>query len=81
MDISPARAVGNTRTDGRLDRMLTIEEMIELFPGTTRGSWAQMRFRGAGGPPYTKVGKKIFYSERSVAAWVESTLRTSTSVA
>lgn len=66
-------------TPGRigLDCQLSIDDMIERFSGTSRGSWAQMRFTGKG-PTFTKVGKRVFYSERSVAEWLEANSRTST---
>lgn len=47
----------------------SIEQMIELFPGTTRGSWAQMRFKGTG-PEFFKVGRKVFYSQEAVREWI-----------
>lgn len=63
-----------------MDKLLTIEEMIERFPGTSRGSWAQLRFNGKG-PRFTKVGKRVFYAERDVIEFIEASARISTALA
>lgn len=47
----------------------TIEQMMEMFPGTTRGSWSQLRFKGTG-PEFFKVGRKVFYSHEAVREWI-----------
>lgn len=52
-------------------------DMTQLFPHTTRQTWAQMRYRG-NGPRYYKVGRKVFYRPQDVEAWKESQLRTRT---
>lgn len=63
-----------------MERYLTIQELCERFPGTTRGSWAQLRYSGKG-PRYRKVGKRIFYSESDVVGFVERSARTQTGTA
>ncbi|WP_061924254.1 helix-turn-helix transcriptional regulator [Corynebacterium simulans] len=55
----------------------TLEDMVFIFPNTTRQTWAQMRYRGTG-PKYYKVGRKVFYRPQDVEAWKESQLRTRT---
>ena len=44
-------------------------DMPKLFPGTTVGSWAQLRYRGTG-PAYVKVGRKVFYRKADVEEWL-----------
>ncbi|WP_270449962.1 helix-turn-helix transcriptional regulator [Kocuria marina] len=56
---------------------LTIEQMMERFPGTTRGSWAQMRYQGKG-PKFMKVGRRVYYPAHEVEAWVKEQTRTVT---
>lgn len=50
------------------DKPLTIDDMIDRYPGTNRQTWAQHRFRGTG-PAYIKVGKKIYYLPEDVVMW------------
>lgn len=57
--------------------VLTIENMIERYPSTSRQSWAQMRYNG-NGPRYFKVGRKVFYDVNDVIEWEESNKRTRT---
>lgn len=56
---------------------LTIEEMIERYPGTNRQTWAQYRYRGVG-PAYIKVGRNIYYPPEDVQKWEESRKATRT---
>ncbi|MHA2787899.1 helix-turn-helix transcriptional regulator [Corynebacterium sp. S7] len=56
---------------------LTIEDMIDKFPGTNRSTWAHHRYAGTG-PAYTKVGRRVFYLEEDVLAWLKSNRRTRT---
>ena len=51
--------------------MIPSNEMKERFPGTSDGTWAQHRYKGTG-PAYVKVGRKVFYREEDIAAWVQS---------
>lgn len=55
----------------------SIDEMVAKFPGTTRGSWAQLRFRGSG-PAFFKIGRKVFYSKDAVEAWIKTGTRSQT---
>lgn len=55
----------------------TIEDMIQKFPGTTRGSWAQLRYRGVG-PAFFKVGRKVYYSADAVEKFIREQTRTIT---
>lgn len=56
---------------------LTIEAMIAMFPGTTRGMWAQHRYRGTG-PKYFKVGRTVYYRPEDVDEWITANTRTRT---
>ena len=56
---------------------LSIEDMMQRYPQTTRQSWAQMRYTG-NGPRYFKVGRKVFYDVQDVLDWEESQKRTRT---
>jgi hypothetical protein len=57
-----------------MDKQLSIEEMVERFPGTSKSSWAGLRFAGTG-PRFTKVGKKVFYPESAVIEFLEKSTR------
>lgn len=57
--------------------VLTVDDMIDRYPGTNRQSWAQMRYRGTG-PKYMKVGRKVFHRLEDVVEWEQSQLRTRT---
>ena len=73
----------STNSEIRLERKvvgnkLTPEKMTEKYPGTTRGYWAQLRFKGTG-PRFYKPSKKVvFYDEDEVESWFASTAQTQT---
>lgn len=56
---------------------LTIEDLHARYPGTTRQSWAQHRYRGTG-PAFFKVGRRVFYRPVDILAWEASQLQTRT---
>lgn len=56
---------------------LTPDDLAARYPGTSRQSWAQMRYLGTG-PKYFKVGRKIFYRSEDVIDWEAANLRTRT---
>ncbi|WP_018119392.1 helix-turn-helix transcriptional regulator [Corynebacterium mastitidis] len=56
---------------------LTIEDMLTRYPGTTKQSWAQHRYRGTG-PRFIKVGRRVYYRLEDVEAWEETQTRTAT---
>jgi len=60
-----------------VDKQLSIEDMVERFTGTTRSSWAGLRYSGTG-PRYTKIGKKVFYAESDVIEFLERSARVKT---
>jgi hypothetical protein len=60
-----------------MDKLLTIDDMLERFGGTTRGSWAQSRYKGTG-PRFLKVGKRVLYRESDVVAFMDAAARTKT---
>lgn len=62
---------------GLIVEAYSIDEMVERFPGTTRGSWAQLRFRGSG-PDFFKIGRKVFYSREAVETWIKTHSRSQT---
>lgn len=51
--------------------------MISRYPGTSRDTWAQHRYRGSG-PSFFKVGRRVYYRLEDVLEWEESQLRTRT---
>lgn len=58
---------------------LTPEAMTQKFPGTTKGYWAQLRFKSGAGPRFYKTSPKVvFYDEDEVDEWFRSTARTQT---
>lgn len=57
-----------------MQKILTIDDLVNQFPGTTRQTWAQKRYEG-GGPKFFKVGRKVFYREADVEAWIESNIK------
>lgn len=57
--------------------VLTIDDMLDRYPHTTRQSWAQLRYTGKG-PKFFKVGRKVFYDVKDLVAWEESQKRTRT---
>ncbi|MEJ4100892.1 DNA-binding protein [Corynebacterium mastitidis] len=56
---------------------LTIEDMLTRYPGTTKQSWAQQRYRGTG-PKFIKVGRRVYYRLEDVEAWEEDQSRVCT---
>lgn len=57
--------------------ILTPDDLVDRFPGTTRQTWAQKRYEG-NSPKFFKVGRKVFYREADVEAWIESNLKSRT---
>lgn len=57
--------------------ILTPDDMVDRFPGTTRQTWAQKRYEGTS-PKFFKVGRKVYYRIEDVTAWVESQLKSRT---
>lgn len=53
-----------------MDDLLTVEELIQRYPGTTRSAWANRRYNGTG-PRFLKLGRKIMYRISDVVAWEE----------
>lgn len=54
---------------------LSPEQVCEIVPGMTKGSLAQLRFKGSG-PRYRKpTPKTVLYVEAEVLAWVENSAR------
>jgi hypothetical protein len=50
-------------------------EMKNEIPGTTDQSWAALRHKGTG-PPYVKLGRKVYYRRADVQAWIDSNVYT-----
>lgn len=57
--------------------LLTPDDLTQRYEGTTRGVWAQHRYRGTG-PAYIKVGRSVFYRREDIEAWEKSLVRTRT---
>lgn len=57
-----------------MEKPLTVEDMVERYPGTGRQTWAQARYEGRG-PSYFKVGRRVFYRIEDVLAWEEMGVR------
>lgn len=53
-----------------MEKLLTINELAALL-AIPRSTLYQWRYRGEG-PPATKVGKHLRYSETAVSRWLES---------
>lgn len=60
-----------------MDELIASRDMPARFPGTTDGSWAQLRYRGTG-PKYVKVGRKVFYRRADLEAWLDEQVKTRT---
>lgn len=60
-----------------MSNILSIDDMLTRYPGTTRGAWAQHRYMGTG-PAFLKIGRKIFYREEDVLAWEDNMAATKT---
>ncbi len=60
-----------------MDRVLSIEDMLERYPGTSRQLWATKRSDGTG-PAYFKIGRKIYYPFDKVKEWEEKNMMLST---
>ena len=57
--------------------LIRASEMKNLSPDTTDQSWAAHRHKGTG-PPYVKLGRKVYYRRDDVEAWIEGNLYTRT---
>ncbi|WP_319803592.1 DNA-binding protein [Corynebacterium aurimucosum] len=53
-----------------MDDLLTVQDLIDRYPGTTPGSWANRRYHGTG-PKFMKLGRTIMYRISDVVAWEE----------
>ena len=54
-----------------MSQPLTVDDMVARYPGTSRQSWANHRYRGTG-PKFFRVGRKIFYRPEDVDAWEQT---------
>lgn len=53
--------------------MLTVDDMIQLFPGTSRSTWHQLRHAGTG-PAAVKLAGRLFYPRDVVEDWANARL-------
>lgn len=60
-----------------LNEMIPASGMKDFFPNTDDQYWNAFRHKG-GGPPFIKVGRKVYYRRSDVEAWVESNRYTRT---
>lgn len=54
-----------------VDDLLVTDQLVKLFPNTSYQYWALKRHKG-GGPPYIKIGGKIFYPRADLETWLNS---------
>lgn len=60
------------------DKYLSPDQVVDQFPGLSRGLLAQLRFTGRG-PRYRKpTPKTVLYLESEVVAWVDASARRGT---
>lgn len=50
-------------------QLLTTDNLVELFPGTTRKTWHRLRSTGEG-PAATKVAGRLYYPRAEVEDWI-----------
>lgn len=55
-------------------RFLTTKDLMELFPGTSKGYWVKLRREGTG-PRSMKVGHRVYYRPEDVHSWIESNMQ------
>ena len=60
-----------------LEKMLDTKALAQRF-GNDPGYWAKLRCSGDG-PEFLKLGKRVYYEESRVVAWLAKRRRTSTS--
>ncbi|WP_284529156.1 AlpA family transcriptional regulator [Microbacterium sp. T2.11-28] len=53
--------------------LMSIEQLLELLPGVSRGLLAQWRYEGHG-PDFVKLGRRPLYVRKSVQEWLEANL-------
>ncbi len=56
--------------------LMSVEELLQVLPGVTRGLLAQWRYERRG-PDYVKLGRKALYLRASVEQWLQENLHTS----
>lgn len=52
-----------------LPDLLTLDDVVELFPFIPRQTWYHWRATGQG-PASTKLGRRIVYRRKDIEAWV-----------
>ena len=58
------------------DKFLTIEDVVALFPGRTRGSLYTERHRGRGlGAMATMVGARLYWKRDAINEWFDEQTR------
>lgn len=55
--------------------LLTTDDLVAAFPGTTAKTWHNLRHRG-GGPAATKVAGRLFYPRNAVEQWANDNMTT-----
>ncbi|WP_175974812.1 helix-turn-helix transcriptional regulator [Corynebacterium sp. Marseille-Q2823] len=61
-----------------MNDLLTVQDLVARYPGTTPGAWANRRYKGTG-PKFLKLGRRIMYRVSDVVAWEEENAHTCTS--
>jgi hypothetical protein len=60
-----------------MDEYYTPAQVAEKLPGVTENLLRDWRFHGKG-PRWTKVGRRVFYAERDLIAFMKAGVRTQT---
>ena len=61
-----------------MGKKYSLEQMVERYPGTTKGMWAMRRYHALP-PVWQKIGKTVFYDEEILDDFDKATTRNSTS--
>lgn len=54
--------------------LLTPQDLVAIFPGTTTKTWHQLRHKNAG-PAATKVAGRLFYPRFAVEEWANDNMQ------
>lgn len=77
-EISPLKGSENRACSDQsaLQKLLSIRDLMD-FLGLSRATLERKRLDGTG-PPYVRIGMKIYYPERLLAEWIERNVVRST---
>lgn len=55
--------------------LLAIDNLVELFPGTTPDTWRKLRSNGKG-PAAVKAANRLYYPREAVEDWINDNYTT-----